>query len=194
MAYGSTNIIARMKGATETKAGRSGIVPPPPAGAIMKFLRGDGVWGNDDTKIDKSDIVQNATTSATNKIVSAAVAKNLQDQITKQNTNMEYHVGDTINLWFMSAGYLTGGGTSIYISIPLAKPLASNVTKGIVTMEKIEIRQGGGYLTESVSGLTFDFLKNTKDFCRLRITSPNAFTALNNEVVGVFVSGKIVLS
>lgn len=107
---------------------------------------------------------------------------------------MEYHVGDTINLWFMSAGYLTGGGTSIYISIPLAKPLASNVTKGIVTMEKIEIRQGGGYLTESVSGLTFDFLKNTKDFCRLRITSPNAFTALNNEVVGVFVSGKIVLS
>lgn len=33
-------------------------------------------------------IVQNATTAATDKMVSAAVAKDLQDQITTQNTNM----------------------------------------------------------------------------------------------------------
>lgn len=35
-----------------------------------------------------SDLVQNATTAATDKAVSAAVAKNLQDQINAQNTNM----------------------------------------------------------------------------------------------------------
>lgn len=39
-------------------------------------------------KIDQSAIIQNATTAATNKVVSAAVAKNLQDQITSQNTKI----------------------------------------------------------------------------------------------------------
>lgn len=38
-------------------------------------------------KLDKSQIVQNATTAATDKVPSAAVAKNLQDQITQLNTN-----------------------------------------------------------------------------------------------------------
>ena len=37
-------------------------------------------------KFDKSNIVQNATTTATDKVPSAAVAKNLQDQITALNT------------------------------------------------------------------------------------------------------------
>ena len=37
--------------------------------------------------VNESDIVNNATTAATDKVVSAAVAKNLQDQITKLNTN-----------------------------------------------------------------------------------------------------------
>lgn len=39
-------------------------------------------------KIDEADIIQNATTAATDKVPSAAVAKNLQDQITAQNTNL----------------------------------------------------------------------------------------------------------
>lgn len=43
-------------------------------------------------KIDKSAIIQNATTVATDKVPSAAVVKNLQDQISAQNTN-------TIRLW-----------------------------------------------------------------------------------------------
>lgn len=38
--------------------------------------------------LSKSDIVQNATTAATDKVPSAAVAKNLQDQITQQNTKI----------------------------------------------------------------------------------------------------------
>lgn len=37
--------------------------------------------------IQKTDIVQNAATDKTDKVVSAAVVKNLQDQITEQNTN-----------------------------------------------------------------------------------------------------------
>ena len=41
-------------------------------------------------KIDKADIIQNATTAATDKVPSAAVAKNLQDQITAQNTKIAW--------------------------------------------------------------------------------------------------------
>ena len=39
-------------------------------------------------KIEKADIIQNATTASTTKVVSASVAKNLQDQINEQNTNI----------------------------------------------------------------------------------------------------------
>ena len=39
-------------------------------------------------KFDKTNIVQNAATAAADKVPSAAVAKNLQDQITAQNTKI----------------------------------------------------------------------------------------------------------
>lgn len=39
-------------------------------------------------KLDKSVIIQNATTAATDKVPSAAVAKDLQDQINQQNTKI----------------------------------------------------------------------------------------------------------
>lgn len=42
-------------------------------------------------KIDSANIVQNATTAAADKIPSAAVAKNLQDQISGLNTNIVIH-------------------------------------------------------------------------------------------------------
>lgn len=41
-------------------------------------------------KIDVAAIVQNATTAATDKVASAAVTKELQDQITTQNMNMKW--------------------------------------------------------------------------------------------------------
>ena len=59
-------------------------------------------------KIDKADIIQNATTAATDKVPSAAVAKNLQDQITAQNTKL---TKEHINL----ASY-TNGDNNSYIA------------------------------------------------------------------------------
>lgn len=41
-------------------------------------------------KIDKADVIQNATTRDTEKIPSAAVVADLQDQITAQNTKMTW--------------------------------------------------------------------------------------------------------
>ena len=44
-------------------------------------------------KIEKADIIQNATTASTTKVVSASVAKNLQDQINEQNTKLPIYSG-----------------------------------------------------------------------------------------------------
>lgn len=43
-------------------------------------------------KLDKSVIIQNATTAATDKVPSAAVVKDLQDQITQQNTKTDAEI------------------------------------------------------------------------------------------------------
>lgn len=47
-------------------------------------------------KIEKADIIQNATTASTTKVVSASVAKNLQDQINEQNTKLIYGFNDAV--------------------------------------------------------------------------------------------------
>lgn len=46
-------------------------------------------------KIDSANIVQNATTAAADKIPSAAVAKNLQDQISGLNTKSQWRAQNT---------------------------------------------------------------------------------------------------
>lgn len=47
-------------------------------------------WFSDLKNHSFADLIQNASTADTTRAVSAAVAKNLQDQITAQNTNMIY--------------------------------------------------------------------------------------------------------
>ncbi|WP_283682660.1 hypothetical protein, partial [Parablautia sp. Marseille-Q6255] len=54
------------------------------AGLFGKISR----WFSDLKNHSFADLIQNATTADTTRAVSAAVAKNLQDQITQQNTNM----------------------------------------------------------------------------------------------------------
>lgn len=41
-----TGIIPAMTGATNTVAGKQGVVPPPAAGSQNRFLRGDGIWAD----------------------------------------------------------------------------------------------------------------------------------------------------
>lgn len=67
-------------------------------------------------KIDKSSIIQNATTTDTTKVVSAAVAKALQDQITEQNTNLTKIINssDGTGLNYVVANFkLFGNGTKL---------------------------------------------------------------------------------
>lgn len=58
-------------------------------GASVVFCEdGSTVQSKLNGMVKKSDIIQNATTAATDKVVSGAVAKNLQDQISEQNTKI----------------------------------------------------------------------------------------------------------
>lgn len=55
--------------------------------ASLRRIAWKTIWSKIKTSIANM-VVQNATTAATDKLVSAAVAKDLQDQITEQNTNL----------------------------------------------------------------------------------------------------------
>lgn len=72
-------------------------------------------------KLDKSAIIQNATTAATDKVPSAAVAKNLQDQITQQNTNM---IGKNQTTYVTFSEY----GDYWWVSSPIPCPGAEKMT------------------------------------------------------------------
>ncbi len=86
-------------------------------------------------KIDFANIVQNATTAATDKIPSAAVAKNLQDQITQQNTKIENFHGS--------------------IMVKYTNPYSVTFSAGYVS-QKVAINNiPDGYVPVAVIGLNF---------------------------------------
>ncbi len=146
-----------------------------------------------------NNVVNNVASTSTTYPLSANMGKYLSDQI----HNMEYHKGDVINAFLMSAGYLTTSKKNIYVTLPLAKPLGSDVTTMTITSyNSIEIRQNGKYLVDfdiAQSGLKqcdVECQKKSEGYARLLFTSPSGttFDGTNNEVVGVFFDGKITLS
>lgn len=72
--------------------------------SVVFCENGESVQKKLNDKIEKSSIVQNATTTATDKVISAAVAKNLQDQITAQNTKMSIGVVQTLETGTTTSG------------------------------------------------------------------------------------------
>ncbi len=96
-----------MKGAGANAAGEAGQVPAPPAGAANRYLRSDGTWQvpaasiitqdnahrfvtdeektNWNGKVNTGDIVNNCTSTATNKPLSAAQGKALWEKYTQLN-------------------------------------------------------------------------------------------------------------
>lgn len=110
-------------------------------------------------------------------------------------TKTEYHAGDTIDLIFMGAAYLTGSNKNIYATIQLAKPIGSDVKTMTVTLTKVEIRQAGTYLVNGTpTGITANFIKSTMDFARIVLEKSSGFGGTNNDTVGIYVSGKIILA
>nr|DAH03541.1 MAG TPA: collagen triple helix repeat protein [Caudoviricetes sp.] len=88
---------------------------------------------------DTNLIVQNATTNDTNKVPSAAVAKDLQDQISEINTNISttYNYDKMYNLWYSSGNVITDKvGKMIIVTIALQakSPLPLNVWHKLIAL------------------------------------------------------------
>lgn len=60
-----TGIIPAMTGATNTVAGKQGVVPPPAAGSQNRFLRGDGTWVDNANGTVTSILTDNGITGGT---------------------------------------------------------------------------------------------------------------------------------
>lgn len=76
-----------------------------------------------------------------NKAVKAAI-----DSLTTAINSLYYHKGDAIKPYRNpKIGYITSNGQTIYITIPLSKPVGSDVTGATVT-GTITIRGVGGYV------------------------------------------------
>lgn len=63
--------MAVMSAATASAAGEKGLVPPPPAGAMAKFLMGDGTWGIPASATVDDSLSKTSTNAVQNKVVTA---------------------------------------------------------------------------------------------------------------------------
>ena len=148
--YNIKDIVARkiMKGAGANEAGEAGQVPAPPAGTENRYLRSDGTWQvpaasiitqdnahrfvtdaektNWNGKVNTGDIVNNCTSTATNKPLSAAQGKALWDKYTQLN-------GDLGGIVIQSNRILLNPDESVTITIPngltFIYAVASNYTQ-----------------------------------------------------------------
>lgn len=118
----------------------------------------------------------------------------LTSAFTELNTKLEYHAGDTIALQFYGAGYMTTGKTQIFATLPLQKPISSDVKSISVTLTTFEIRQSNAYLAQNASGVTVKIVKSTKDFNCINFTKSSGFGGTNNDAVGILAIGTITLS
>lgn len=139
-----------MKGAGEKEAGEAGQVPAPAAGAANRYLRSDGTWQvptasiitqdnahrfvtdeektNWNGKVNTGDIVNNCTSTATNKPLSAAQGKALWEKYTQLNGD----IGDIKYTGFSKDLNITANSSVIefmkYNSDTLHSPLKEGVT------------------------------------------------------------------
>lgn len=90
--------------------------------------------------VAKTDIVQNTTTTATDKVLSAAAGKNLQDQITQLNTNMPVAGNyDVINEGYVDLPYTANAPCRVLItgtSTSAAYQMYNVLINGMFVMSK----------------------------------------------------------
>lgn len=102
-------------------------------------------------KLDKSVIIQNATTAATDKVPSAAVAKDLQDQINQQNTKIDSKANSP------SRGdygcFFIALNSKVYLFIPLA-----TVHSKTFTLKEIAVAGGEHMGTQNTFNLAWKLM------------------------------------
>lgn len=139
---------------------------------------------------------RNAAGTMQNNIVLYPTYTTINKALYNRGTKMVYEKNDTITMANGSqpitiGGFLTSGGTLVYCTYFLNKPLASDVTGVTCTGVKGRVRQGGKYLLgsgtaggEAAPSAVSAKLTTNRDAVHLILTIPAA-SASNNDAVGI---------
>ena len=107
-----TGTLGPFTGATGETGGSSGLVPAPAAGDNERTLLGDGTWGHDSTKADKSAAISSITRNGTT--FTATRADGTTFTFDQQDNNTTYSAGTGLSLnssnqFSLASGVVTAG-------------------------------------------------------------------------------------
>ena len=115
-----------------------------------------------------------------------------------------YEAGDSFELEWYGAGFVTSSSSKVYFTIPLAKPVIG-ATKPTVSISRtsgtgLRVRQGGNYVYGAASD-TFAIPSSYKtdvsgdgNYIRIEATMANTTNAVNNESCGIHVKFTVTFS
>lgn len=160
----------------EVANGENAQVYEIPKDSVIGFDSEDATPAGYDEISSPYDAALSATSdnAVQNKAVKAAI-----DSLTTAVNSLSYHRGDVIKPYRTpKIGYITGSNLNIYISIPLSKPVGSDVTGATVT-GTITIRGVGGYVGGS-SGIS---LSDTSVVTGIAVYGPWVTSQSDNDIV-----------
>ena len=118
-----TQLISTFKGATQSTAGKAGLVPAPPIGGQDYYLKGDGTWVNS-SKIGGIFEGATATTDGTSGMVPNPLAGE-QDKFLRGDGN-----------WVSIEGYEPGGGGEVSVDVMVGATSTEDGESGTVPQPK----------------------------------------------------------
>ena len=110
-----------------------------------------------------------------------------------------YKKGDTINITFISAGYITGSAQNLSFWVPISKPIIGDPTVSAASASGFVLRQGGKY-THGSAASTFVFPSSYEVTATygtgiyVKAVFSTVTNAVNNDSIGVYWSGTITFS
>lgn len=117
--------------------------------------------------------------------------KNLTNKVLEYLSNGIHKSGDsyTIASSIHTAGYVTSSSKSVRFSIPLSKPVASDVTSVTISNLKLTLRQGGKYThgSSASTGVAPSSITASVDngFIMVNCIMSSTTNAVNNDVIGI---------
>lgn len=142
---------------------------------------------------------RNSAGTMQNNIILYPTYTTINKALHNRGTKMIYEKGDAITmatsaLSYSLGGFLTSSGAIVYMTYPLNKPLASDVTGVTCAGIKARVRQGGKYILgsgsaggEAAPSAISAALTANRDAVHITMTIPAA-TASNNDAVGIQLS------
>ena len=107
--------------------------------------------------------------------------------------------GDTLDVNIYTGGYITSSSTSLYFTIPLAKPIIGAPTISISSLDGFRLRQNGNYTHGSSSNgfckpSSFSVTRYANLGLCVVATFSNVTNAVNNAPIGIDFNGRITFS